>query len=94
MFFLHYFQSETILIHCLRSQHLQLLQTIAVQFMKLDVINADRVYDLKYDQKDNLLPLSEILIGADTKNLLSQISENSKLKFLYNVSHNTKNKST
>ena len=71
------------MVHLLRKQHLALLQEVAVQFIKPEVLrDFSPVYTVPFETR-NCLPLSKILVGSETTILLDKLSDAEKLRFQF-----------
>lgn len=64
------FQSQEILIHKLHFNLVNLLNCIAVQFIKDDILSSTPVWDIDFADRENQRPLDEILVGNSTSVLL------------------------
>lgn len=68
------FQSRNILIHKLYESSQKLIRQIAVNLVKIDVLENISTLDLLLDNKDNIKPINDINVGPDCECLLETLS--------------------
>ena len=67
------FQSASVLIHKLFSSWVNLLKTIAIQFIKESVlVSSQSIWQINFEDKNNQVTLDNILIGSSTSTLLPE----------------------